>query len=76
MKDRVKEIMAIIFDKDVNSITDDASPDNIDLWDSLHHMNLIVSLEEEFEVQFTDDELIEMMNLPLILEVLKEKGIE
>ncbi len=68
--------MAIIFDKDVNSITDDASPDNIDLWDSLHHMNLIVSLEEEFEVQFTDDELIEMMNLPLILEVLKEKGIE
>jgi acyl carrier protein len=76
VKDRVKEIMAIIFDKDVNSITDDASPDNIDLWDSLHHMNLIVSLEEEFEVQFTDDELIEMMNLPLILEVLKEKGIE
>lgn len=73
MKDKVKEIIARVFNLEANSIGDDASPDNILHWDSLNHMNLIVSLEEEFDIRFTDEEIIEMLNLELIVYTIKLK---
>ena len=74
MKDKVKKIVASVFNLEVDSIKDDASPDNILNWDSLNHMNLIVSLEEEFKVRFTDEEISEMLNLELILYTIQQKS--
>jgi acyl carrier protein len=34
-------------------------------------MNLIVSLEEEFGITFTDDEIVEMISYPLIRLILR-----
>jgi acyl carrier protein len=72
---RIKEIMSIVFGVDIASITDDASPDNIPDWDSLHHMNLIVALEEAFNIEFTDDQIIEMLNYKLLKSILEEHEI-
>jgi acyl carrier protein len=36
-------------------------------------MNLIVALEEEFKVEFTDDEILEMMNYALIESIITGK---
>jgi len=74
MEDRIKGVMAAIFEVTVEEITDESSPDNIESWDSLKHMNLIVGLEEEFGVLFTDEEILEMMNYDLIKVILKEKA--
>jgi len=38
-------------------------------------MTLVVSLEEEFDVQFTDEETLEMVSYPLIKMTLEEKGV-
>ena len=73
MKDKVKKIIASVFNLEVDSINDDASPDNILNWDSLNHMNLIVSLEEEFKIRFTDEDISEMLNLELILYTIQQK---
>ena len=73
MKDKVKKIVASVFNLEVDSVKDDASPDNILNWDSLNHMNLIVSLEEEFKIRFTDEEISEMLNLDLIVYTIKQK---
>ena len=35
---------------------------------------MVVALEEEFNVQFTDDEILEMINYSLIVEVIKNKN--
>lgn len=74
MKDKVKKIIASVFNLEVDSINDDASPDNILNWDSLNHMNLIVSLEEEFKIRFTDEDISEMLNLELILYTIQQKS--
>jgi len=42
----------------------------------LKHMNLIVALEEEFGVTFSEDEIVEMLNYKLIKETLKGKNIK
>ena len=73
IKVRIKNVMGAVFDIPVYQIKDNSSADTIESWDSLKHMNLVVALEEEFEIEFKDDEIIEMMNYPLIIEVLKNK---
>jgi acyl carrier protein len=71
MKDRIKKVMANIFGIDGNLINNNSSPDNIDNWDSLKHMSLIVALEEEFETEFSDDEIFNTMSYSLIVDVLE-----
>lgn len=63
--------MANIFGIDGNLINNNSSPDNIDNWDSLKHMSLIVALEEEFETEFSDDEIFNTMSYSLIVDVLE-----
>ena len=71
--DLIKKIMSIIFDEDIVNISDDAEPLEIDQWDSINHLQLIVALEEEFEIKFSDDELTELLNLPLINNIIQKK---
>ncbi|MEQ8172619.1 MAG: acyl carrier protein [Candidatus Eremiobacterota bacterium] len=56
------------------------SGDNVDfrecgMWDSLVHMQIIAGIEEEFQVELTEDEIIEMMSISKIKELLRNKGI-
>lgn len=71
--DLIKKIMSIVFDEDIVNISDDAEPLKIDQWDSINHLQLIVALEEEFEIKFSDDELTELLNLPLINNIIQQK---
>ncbi len=71
MKDKVKEIMINLFELD-NSINDDISQSNTDKWDSLNHLNLIVEIEDEFNVSFTPEEIASMLSLDDIVKQLKK----
>ena len=73
MKDRVKKVISAVFNIDIELINNESSPDNIENWDSLKHMNLIVALEEEFEIEFNDEEIVDSMNYALILNILESK---
>ncbi len=72
MINKVKTIMSDILSIPLENITDEASPDNIEEWDSLNQMNLIIALEQEFEIEFTDDQIIQMLDLKSIVNVLSE----
>jgi acyl carrier protein len=73
VEDRIKQVMSDVFNIDVNSINNDASTSNTESWDSLKHMNLIIALEEEFNIEFTDEEIIDSMNYALILNIIEAK---
>jgi acyl carrier protein len=73
---RLKEVLAGIFKVDICNISEDASPDTIASWDSLRHMNLVLALEEDFGVELTDDQVVEILSYKLIRIVLQEHGIE
>ena len=42
-------------------------------WDSLITINLIVALEENFKIKFSDNEAVKLISYPLILQILKKK---
>jgi len=75
MENRIKEIMSVVFETDLSMINESASPETIENWDSLKHMNLIAVLEEEFNITFSDDEILEMLSYKLIIKIMKEKMI-
>lgn len=72
----LKELLAEIFKVPVNIVTDDASPDTIESWDSLQHMNLVLALEGFYGVEMTDDQVVDILSYKLIKLVLEEIGIE
>ncbi len=75
MKDKVFQIVSRIMGVPIEQISEYSAPDVVQEWDSLKHMSLLLSLEEEFDVRFADDELIEMMGVGQILAVLQKHAV-
>tara|TARA_B100000780_G_C21052103_1_gene422537 strand:+ start:794 stop:1024 length:231 start_codon:yes stop_codon:yes gene_type:complete len=73
MDNKIKLIMSSVFKVSIESIDDDSSPDSLDYWDSLGHMVLISAIEDEFDIELDESEIIEMMNFKLIKLIIKEK---
>ena len=51
--------MAQIMEIEHTEITDDSSPDNLEQWDSLSHVQLVLNLEKEFNIKISPEEGIE-----------------
>jgi acyl carrier protein len=73
---KLREVLANVFNVSVDMINDEASPDTIEEWDSLRHMNLVVALEEKFGVELSDDQVVEILSYKLIRIVMSEHGIK
>jgi acyl carrier protein len=62
LDDRLLKVFQTIFD-DTVELRDDTTADDIEDWDSLHHINLMYLIEEEFAVQFAGNQLAEMADV-------------
>ncbi len=67
--------MSNVFGISEGAIDDTSSMDSIENWDSLRHMNLVLALEERFQITFTPEQTVEILNYALIKTVLKEHGV-
>lgn len=65
------DIMKRVFNTE--AITPATGQSNCDKWDSLHHLNLIVELEDEFDVEFEPEEIAEMKNYKMIEKFVSSK---
>ena len=72
MENRIKNIMSAVFEIPASEIDGDSSVDTIKSWDSLKHMNLIIALEEEFQITIPDEEVGNLISYPLIKLILTE----
>ena len=74
LTERVLRLMSDIFEVPVAQLGPKSSPDNIEAWDSLHHLNLVLALEAEFGVQFTPEEIEQLLSVELIEALVEEKA--
>lgn len=71
MEEKIIDIMRRVFNtQDITTSTDQHNCDN---WDSLHHLNLIVELEDEFDVEFEPEEIAEMKSVEAIKRIVASK---
>lgn len=71
--DKLRQTLSAVLGVAETELTDDSSPDSLPSWDSVTHLNLVVSLEESFGVAFSPEETMELTSLRLIRLMLDEK---
>ncbi len=71
MLDRIRQIVAAITQNDVASVTTDSNSQNLDGWDSLAQINIIVAIEEEFGVAFSAEEMHALNSVKKIIDALR-----
>ena len=70
MESKIKKIMSEIFNEE---ITEDFSKFTTDKWDSFMQLDLIVRIEQEFNISFTPDEIGEISSYKDLVKVVNEK---
>ena len=69
----IKEICSDIFNIDDLDIDLNTNSTDIDQWDSLSHLNLMSSIEEEFNIKFDFEEIGSLKNIGNIVSLIVEK---
>jgi acyl carrier protein len=62
-----------VFEDDSIQISDKMTADDIDGWDSLSHVNLIVAVETKFNIRFSQKELLTFKNVGDLLRNIESK---
>ena len=68
VEQKIKAIMANVFKIDINEIDEETSADNIDQWTSLEHVDFLVNLQKEFDIEFTDSQIVEMLSYKTVVQ--------
>jgi acyl carrier protein len=71
--DEVRGIASDIFGVAVAKLTADSSPDTVDTWDSVQHLNLVLALEERFGLQLSPEEIDQMKTLGATATLIQTK---
>lgn len=70
---KIHETVAAVLGIPESSVNDDTSPETVDGWDSVKHLNLIMALEEAFGTSFTPEETMDMTSVKLMRLILEER---
>lgn len=72
--EKLNEVFQDVFDDDEISVTETTSSDDIEDWDSLNHINLVVAVEKEFGVKFSMGETQKMKNVGEMVDIILERA--
>ena len=61
--DQVRNIASDIFGLPTDKITAESSPETIENWDSMQHLNLVLAVEEKFGVQLEPEDIEQMKTI-------------
>ena len=73
VESKVRSVLADVFGLNAQDVGPDTSTDTVEGWDSLHHLTVVLSLEEEFGIQFDDEETLSLVTFPLILAIVRDR---
>lgn len=70
---RLKSVVAAMLGLDETKVGEETNTDTVKHWDSLHHMKLVIALEEEFDISIPDEDVATMTSYPIIRAVMQEQ---
>ena len=71
--DKVRRIFWDVFDDETLDINDSTNSSDIEDWDSLEHITLVVSMEKEFNLSFDLKEVNELANVGEMVDLIASK---
>ena len=70
---RVRRVVSSVLGLPIEQVTLKTSNDDVENWDSLSIVNLMMAIEEEFQVGLSPEEAGDLLSVELITHVLQEK---
>jgi len=67
------EVFADVFDDDGIHVNDQTTADDIEDWDSLEHINLVVAVEKKFKIKFNMGEVNTFKNVGEMMDIILER---
>ena len=71
--EKVQEIFRDIFDDQNLLVKASTNSSDIEDWDSLNHINLVVAIEKEFKIKFNFSELSGLKDVGAMVDLIIEK---
>lgn len=73
IKTRLQDVFRKVFDDESINIFDEMSAKDLEQWDSLNHVILIVAVEKDFKVKFKTAEVSELKNVGEFIKLIDRK---
>lgn len=70
---QLKEIFRDQLEDEDLLLTNDTTAMDVENWDSLNHLMLVVGIEKHFKIKFTSEEIISLRNIGDIVSCIEEK---
>ena len=73
VRDQLRPIFQTLFDQPDLELTDTLTASNVPGWDSFQHVTLMVAVETEFGIRFSNAEIADLQNVGELIELIEEK---
>ncbi len=73
VQEKVIQVLVNIFQVSPDKISTETTSDNVENWDSMNHINMILALEQEFGISYDEEQAVSMLSVGEIIEVTKGK---
>lgn len=67
------EVFQDVFDDETIHVNDETTADDIEDWDSLEHINLVVAIENKFDIKFNMNEVTSLENVGQMVDIIMER---
>lgn len=71
---RLSKIFEDVFEEDSIKVTPKLSAKDVDGWDSLTHIRLLLTVEKAFKVKFSTSEIGKLENVGDLVALIQERG--
>lgn len=68
----LNEVFQDVFDDESLEVSEETTAADVDGWDSLTHINLIASVEDEFDIRFDMKAIQGLKNVGAMVDVIEE----
>ncbi len=73
--ERLNEIFRDVFDDDGIEVCDSTTSADIEGWDSLEHINLVLAVEQEFDFKFEMGQVVSMKDVGEMVDIILEQTL-
>lgn len=71
--EKLDEVFQDVFGDEEIHVTDETTAEDIEDWDSLEHINLVVAIENCFNIKFNMSEVTTMKNVGEMVDIIMER---
>jgi acyl carrier protein len=72
---QVQQIIADVLNIPIDQVTPERSPQNVEGWDSVQHLNLVLAVEQSLGIQLDPEDIEKMQSVSAIFKIVQQKVV-